>query len=263
MPGPFPGMDPFMELRWGDSSTRLIVYVAETLNRLLPDDLAAEIDCERYPLPGLDDPITDRSVHILPLRDDRPVTAITFVNPWNRVPGPGRTAYERRRAWALSDGYNVVEIELVRTGEPVVAASRLKPPAAAVGAEYRVAVTRASAANRVALYPVGLRDRLPVIAVPLRAGEADVAVGLQPLIDRVWEGRRNWRRFYARNCHPPLAESDAEWADALPASGDRALADEEAPGVHPGLRVALRRRPPHRGVIVTPMPGCHCLSSSV
>ncbi len=215
MPSPFPGMDPYMELKWGDSCTRLIVHAADALNRILPDDLAAEIDCERYPLPGLDDPITDRSIHVLPLLDDRPVTAITFVNPWNRVHGPGRAAYERRRAWARADGFNLVEIDLVRTGDPVVPSPRASLPDAIASAEYRVAVTRASSGGTIELYPLPLRSRLPKFRIPLRQREADVVLDLQSLIDQVWDGRRSWRALYARGCHPPLGEDDSQWADGL------------------------------------------------
>ena len=215
MPGPFPGMDPYLEMRWGDTSTRLIVRAADALNRLLPDGLAAEIDCERYPLPGRDDPITDRSLVILPLADDRPVTVVEFVNPWNRMAGPGQAAYERRRARTRSGGANLVEVELVRTGESVVSVADCQLPPAATAADYRVCVTRAGGARNRELYPVPLRTRRPVIAIPLRPNESGSAFDLQGLIDEVWDGGRRSHRHYGRNCVPPLSGPDAEWADAL------------------------------------------------
>src|SRR3954469_12599575 len=41
MPSPFPGMDPYLELHWGDVHSRLITYFVESLNDSLPTDLVA------------------------------------------------------------------------------------------------------------------------------------------------------------------------------------------------------------------------------
>ena len=36
---PFPGMNPFLEIRWADAHTRLIAYISDQLNEFLPADL--------------------------------------------------------------------------------------------------------------------------------------------------------------------------------------------------------------------------------
>jgi hypothetical protein len=41
MESPFPGMDPHLELRWSDVHVRLIAYIGETLQPLLPPYLRA------------------------------------------------------------------------------------------------------------------------------------------------------------------------------------------------------------------------------
>lgn len=41
MNSPFPGMDPFLETRWGDVHASLIIYARDALNRLLPTGLLA------------------------------------------------------------------------------------------------------------------------------------------------------------------------------------------------------------------------------
>src|SRR5438045_3370501 len=38
---PFPGMNPFFELRWQDAHTRLITYISDALQERLPDELVA------------------------------------------------------------------------------------------------------------------------------------------------------------------------------------------------------------------------------
>src|SRR5438874_4914301 len=41
MKSPFPGMDPCLERRWSDVHSKLITYVGETLQPILPKDLRA------------------------------------------------------------------------------------------------------------------------------------------------------------------------------------------------------------------------------
>lgn len=41
---PFPGMDPYIELRWPDIHARLLVYASNQLNSQLPGDLSARIE---------------------------------------------------------------------------------------------------------------------------------------------------------------------------------------------------------------------------
>ena len=46
MPSPFPGMDPYLEAHWGDVHARLVIYISEQLQMLLPGDLEKNgIDC--------------------------------------------------------------------------------------------------------------------------------------------------------------------------------------------------------------------------
>lgn len=44
MPSPFPGMDPFLEARWGDVHTRLTTYACDQLQAQLPGDLRARME---------------------------------------------------------------------------------------------------------------------------------------------------------------------------------------------------------------------------
>jgi hypothetical protein len=44
MKSPFPGMDPYLEARWGDVHQRLITYAADQLGPLLAPDLRARIE---------------------------------------------------------------------------------------------------------------------------------------------------------------------------------------------------------------------------
>ena len=41
---PFPGMDPYLERRWGNTHTKFVTYTADALNPRLPGDLTAEVE---------------------------------------------------------------------------------------------------------------------------------------------------------------------------------------------------------------------------
>jgi hypothetical protein len=41
---PFPGMNPFLELRWSDAHTRLIAYIGDALSEELPGDLSVRAE---------------------------------------------------------------------------------------------------------------------------------------------------------------------------------------------------------------------------
>jgi uncharacterized protein DUF4058 len=45
---PFPGLDPYLELRWGDAHHSLIQYARDTIQGPLPDDLVARIEERVY-----------------------------------------------------------------------------------------------------------------------------------------------------------------------------------------------------------------------
>src|SRR5439155_5683563 len=59
MPGPFPGMDPYLEQHWGDVHTSIVTYARDQLQRVLPEDLRARVE-ERVVIAGLERP---RSVY--------------------------------------------------------------------------------------------------------------------------------------------------------------------------------------------------------
>src|SRR5437667_8246514 len=44
MRSPFPGMDPWLELHWRDVHARLIIYIANQLQRQLPEPLVARAE---------------------------------------------------------------------------------------------------------------------------------------------------------------------------------------------------------------------------
>jgi hypothetical protein len=81
---------------------------------------------------------------------------------------------------------------------------------------YRVFVRRGWRPDTVEIYRVPLRQRLPVIRIPLRETDADVLLDLQTLIDQCYRnGGYDDDLDYARQPNRPLDRDDARWTDEL------------------------------------------------
>jgi hypothetical protein len=98
-----------------------------------------------------------------------------------------------------------IEIDLLRAGE--------RPPEARNMGDYYVLVKR-SGSSVADAWPIGLRDRLPTIGVPLRDAD-DVPLDLQAMLDQVWtDGRYVDQVDYTALPPPPaLDAADARWAE--------------------------------------------------
>lgn len=163
-------------------------------------------------------------IAILDLRSGQKiVTVIEVVSPSNKAPGAGRESYEAKQNEVLGSDAHLVEIDLLRTGQHVVAV----PEWSARGMgyyDYLVCVNRAyDMRNRYELYLRGVRERLPRVRVPLADGDPDVAMDVQAAMARVYDGGAYDQRIdYHAPCRPPLRPEDQAWLDELvgkPAEG--------------------------------------------
>lgn len=255
MKSPFPGMDPYLERHWRDVHTRLTAYSTDALNESLPGALAARceervvIDAGEWapqrvtspdvriiesgssngtksaPAGGvatapilfemLADSITEPFIEIRDSSGQTLITVIEFISPTNKRHGPDRERYLPNRRHVFDTGVNVVEIDLVRAGS---CQALLLPYALKREEEtsYRAVVWRATTHRRGELYLIPLGSPLPQIGIPLRDGEADVTLALQPLIENVYvRGRYAQTIDYARPCDPPLSETEMTIAKPL------------------------------------------------
>ncbi len=255
---PFPGMNPYLEGSWSDMHTMLIVYIADALSPALPPDLAAraheritaatdEDTCARQgdgapfeewregfpprwtpegsgdavavdePLVFIDDSDNERWVEIRNAHG-RLITVIEVLSPVNKR--QGWAEYRERQRQFLSAGVALVEIDLLRGGLNTVAIAPDQLPEAE-GTRYLVCVARPRpTVRRREVYPSPLRQRLPTIRVPLRAGDPDVPLAIQPLVDRCYRTGRHWLTAYTRPLDPSLPPEEAEWVNArLQAAG--------------------------------------------
>jgi len=250
---PFPGMNPWLELHWGDVHQRLVVYAGDSLQEHLPDDLLARVeeriyvdDEERRSRPIIPDVVVSQ-IHpwktataeseggvavanplifeistpettegYIEIRDrgGKVITVIEFLSPSNKRPGVGREKYLEKQEEVLRSDVSLVEIDLVRWGQRAFALPAYDIPDEH-HADYLACVSPGWRRSRRLLYPMPLRQRLPLLPIPLRKGESAVAIDLQGLVDQAYLRGRYDQLDYTLDLDPPLSADDAAWAREL------------------------------------------------
>lgn len=143
------------------------------------------------------------------------ITVIELLSPTNKVPGHGRREYEEKRFTILGTRTTLVEIDLVRAGQPMPAYVRDYPAGAPLG-DYRILIARGHRRPYADVYAFSVRAAIPVFPLPLGPQDEELPVDLQPIIDGLYDGLRVGRRIdYGADPVPPLSPSDASWADTL------------------------------------------------
>lgn len=217
MPSPFPGMNPYLEQEdaWHDFHERFSPACSDVLlpqispkyiitfgKRVFIHDVP---ESER--LPG--GPLVDRErqsfVQILDRETRRVVTVIELLSPSNKYAGADRDQHVAKRQQLFHSRVHLVEIDLLRGG-PRLPVEGLPP------CDYYVMVSRTEDRPRGALWPIALRDRLPVVPIPLAEEAPPAQLDLQPLLDRIYDAAGYRDYIYQGAPQPALSTEDAEWA---------------------------------------------------
>ena len=142
------------------------------------------------------------------------MTAIELLSPANKCSQLGRQAYYQKQQEYMNAGVNLVEIDLVRVGDWILAVPDHLVPLEC-RSSYTICVRRVTRPTRAELFPVSLRVPLPNVLLPLRPTDADILMQLQPLLDDCYRRGRYDSLDYSRPLNPPLNESDHVWATEL------------------------------------------------
>jgi Protein of unknown function (DUF4058) len=175
--------------------------------------VAAEVLAVTVMLP-LYDKVREGYLEIRDAEHHLVVTAIEVLSPTNKVHGEGRREYEKKRRQVLSLATSLIEIDLLRAGEPM--AMTPKP-----ASDYRIVVSRDSDYPNAQLFAFGIRQPIPPVPVPLKYGEKEAQLALQELLGQVYD-RAHYElrvRYRLAPPEPALSPEDAAWAaDLLRAS---------------------------------------------
>src|SRR4051812_45773277 len=221
MPSPFPGMDPYLEdeALWPAFQHQLVLSLYQVLLPGLVDRYRARVAQRHY--------VTEQAlftsiireehhedfVEIRQRNDGKLVTLLDIVSPCNRTTSAGRQAYLDTRKEARTSGANLVEIDLVLQGQPMLDYSRENLP----DWDYAVTVTRATQPERHEIYTATLQKRLPRYRLPLAADDRDTVLDLHTASNRCYDqGGFASRIDYQRDPMTKLIDEDRRWlADLL------------------------------------------------
>jgi hypothetical protein len=156
-------------------------------------------------------PVTVRLVSI-EIRDTASnilVTCIEILSPVNKRE-PGLTQYRHKRQRLYNAGVHLIELDLLRRGTRAIAHPRLP------NTPYVISLTRAQS-TIVEVWSLQLQDPLPVIPIPLRSSDPDIALSLPEAIAAIYdEAAYDLSIDYTQPPPPPaLSETDAQWLRTL------------------------------------------------
>jgi hypothetical protein len=138
------------------------------------------------------------------------ITVVEILSPTNKRAGEPRRLYEQKRTLLLGSRTHLVEIDLLRSGEPM--------PVMGDGRDghYRILISRWEQRPRALLYVFTVRDPIPTFRLPLLPGDEEPEVDLGRLLQNIYErAAYDLRVRYEEEPVPPLEPPFAEWAAAM------------------------------------------------
>ena len=161
--------------------------------------------------------VKERYLEIRETSSDAVITVIEVLSPSNKRKGEGRIVYEAKRKAILSSASHLVEIDLLRSDEPMA----MRPTSNAPQINYRILVSRAECRPRADLYGFTLREPIPEFPLPLKEQAEQVVVDLQTIIAGIYDrSGYSFRVDYHQPVPAPLLSvEDQLWVDELLRSG--------------------------------------------
>ncbi len=138
------------------------------------------------------------------------VTAIELLSPTNKSAVEGRREYEAKRSQVLHTRTNLVEIDLLRAGEPM----EMEP---SPERDYRIMVARGWERPYAWIIAFDLHEPVPAVTIPLRQSDAGARLALKEILDAIFDrARYDLRLDYGLPPPPPaLSREEAAWVDEL------------------------------------------------
>lgn len=183
-----------------------VVQTADLSTRVSPSGASVAVQArpQRVTVP-LPETVQERYLEIRELETGAVITAIELLSPANKRPGPGRNTYEAKRRQILASLTNLVELDLLRGGQPMAVVGHTDET------PYRILISASSQRPAADLYGVWLRDPLPTIPIPLKPAEASILLDLQAVLAGVYDrGRYHTRIDYTQPPPPPALSPDTQ-----------------------------------------------------
>ena len=167
---------------------------------------------ERVTVPMLEE-VTERYLEIREIATHKVITVVELLSPKNKRSGEGRKQYLSKRQSILSSQSHFVEIDLLRSGEPMPIEGGRK-------SNYQILVSRAKERPAAERYPFNLQDPIPCFPLPLQVGDDEPVIDLGQLIRQACEEAAiDLSIDYTQPPTPMLDDEDAVWLQSLSLNG--------------------------------------------
>lgn len=146
------------------------------------------------------------SLEIHDVAERRLVTVIEVLSPVNKR-GDGAREYVERRHELLQTRTHLLEIDLIRRGDRIPLAGRLPP------APYYAFLSRFDHRLKTAVWAISLREKLPVVPIPLLPPDEDVPLDLQAAANACFElvGYEHLLNYQEPPPPPAFSAEDTAW----------------------------------------------------
>jgi len=144
--------------------------------------------------------------------DDVLVTAIELLSPVNKRPGADAAdAYDRKRREIFRSDVHLLEIDLLRGGRRPAFIEPLPDY------PYFIFLSRAQRRPAIEIWPIALREALPIVPIPLRYPDDDIPLDLNATLTQIYRSARyDYRIDYHQSPPAPeLSSAEAAWVDEL------------------------------------------------
>ena len=150
------------------------------------------------------------SVHIRHRETERLVAVIELLSPINKKAGKEREAYLEKRAAYLNSNTHLIEIDLLRRFPRMPLQGTLPK------SDYLVVVSNAYERPSCDVWPIQLREPLPVLPIPLIRPDDPVPLDIAQALRTAYQrARYDLRINYHSPPTPRLDKKDVAWAHAL------------------------------------------------
>lgn len=177
-------------------------------NRTIPVTVSAAAQPVQVTVPVMEE-VREAYLEIKEAATQLVITAIEVLSPTNKR-GDGRQKYEQKRQQIFNSRTHLVEIDLLREGEPPLLAG------SEISGDYRILVSRSTTRPIADLYPFNLPDQIPLFPIPLQADDPEPIVDLNQLLAQVYD-RSGYDYFidYRSDPLPPMSPEQLTWLDDL------------------------------------------------
>ena len=151
--------------------------------------------------------ILERYLEIRDVSTQEVVTVVEILSPTNKVSREGRTQYQHKRLNILGSLTNLVEIDLLRGGQP------FEMKITAAPSDYRIVISRHRQRPKADIYLFSVRQVIPDLPIPLRPNEDEPILPLNQILHELYDqGGYDLAVDYQQSPDPPLSEEDDLWA---------------------------------------------------